>query len=394
MNHEEYLALYDKYLAGKATPEEISRIENYRDNFQLQETGKNRQDFAPLEKKILSRINQSIQNVPVRRLVAGRWSVAAAVLILFAAGSLLLRHREPTPSGTLQAPVAAVQQDVAPGTNKAILTLSDGRKIALTDAANGKLGQFGNISIQKTKDGQLEYVVGGATGGSGSASGDGADGFAGRPDISGLNTISTPRGGQYQIALPDGTRVWLNAASSLTFPVRFAGAERRVELTGEAYFEVARKKDQPFKVACHHTEVQVLGTNFNIMAYPDEGEMKTTLLEGSVKIKNGSDEQLLVPGQQAIDKSEGRLRVVEANLEEVVAWKNGYFIFHNTDIHDIMRQAARWYDVEVAYEGNQKDAVFGGRVSKFKNISALLKNLELTGSVHFNVQGKKVTVTE
>jgi transmembrane sensor len=391
MNHEEYLTLYDKYLAGTASPEEISRIENYRDNFQLQESGNNRQDFLPLEKKILSRINQSIQNVPIRRLVVGRWSVAAAVLILFAAGSLLLRHREPPSSGKLQAPVAAVQQDVAPGANKAILILSDGRKIALTDAANGQLGQFGNISIQKTKDGQLEYVVGG---GSGSASGDGADGVAGRPAISGLNTISTPRGGQYQVALPDGTRVWLNAASSLTFPVRFAGPERRVELTGEAYFEVAKNKDQPFKVACHHTEVQVLGTNFNIMAYPDEGEIKTTLLDGSVKIKNGSDEQLLVPGQQAIDKSEGRLRVVEANLEEVVAWKNGYFIFHNTDIHDIMRQAARWYDVEVAYEGNPKDAVFGGKVSKFRNISVLLKNLELAGSVHFNVQGKKVTVTE
>jgi len=394
MNHEEYLALYDKYLAGKATPEEISRIENYRDNFQLQEPGENQQDFAPLEKKILSRVNHSIQNVPVRRLVVGRWSVAAAVLILFAAGSLLLRHREPPPSGKLQAPVAAVQQDVAPGANKAVLTLSDGRKIALTDAANGKLGQYGNISIQKTKDGQLEYVVGGASGVSGTSNGAGAGDLPAGPVISGLNTISTPRGGQYQVALPDGTKVWLNAASSLTFPVRFAGAERRVELTGEAYFEVARKKDQPFKVACHHTEVQVLGTNFNIMAYPDEGEMKTTLLDGSVKVKNGSDEQLLLPGQQAIDKSRGRLRVVEANLEEVVAWKNGYFIFHNTDIHDIMRQAARWYDVEVAYEGNPKDAVFGGRVSKFKNISVLLKNLELAGSVHFNVQGKKVTVTE
>jgi transmembrane sensor len=300
------------------------------------------------------------------------------VIIFAVSGLLFFRNNSANTSVSRSATAGVIKQnDVAPGANKAILTLASGKKVILNSVTNGTIAQHGGIVVKKLADAKLQYVIQGSQ----------------VADIAN-NTISTPRGGQYQIVLADGTKVWLNAASSLKFPTAFKGKERIVELIGEAYFEVAKNKDMPFTVKFNNTQVQVLGTHFDIMAYPDETETKTTLVEGSVRVSNNTDMQMLKPGQQAIAAKNGRMQVVEANIEEALAWKNGYFIFRNADLRQIMKQAERWYDVDVVYNGDIQSRTFGGRISKYKNISELLKNLELAGNIHFNVNGNKVTITE
>ena len=196
------------------------------------------------------------------------------------------------------------------------------------------------------------------------------------------------------MVLSDGTKVWLNAASSLKFPSSFIGRNRTVELTGEAYFEVAKNKEMPFIVKFNDANIEVLGTHFDIKAYNDE-ETKATLAEGSIRISKNSQQKILVPGQQVVvSKEEGNLEVSQANMDEALAWVNGYFIFHDASIENIMKTVARWYDVDVTYAAVIKNKKFGGRVSKYKNISDLLKNIELTGTIHFKVEGRRVTVIQ
>ncbi|HWW40381.1 FecR family protein, partial [Pedobacter sp.] len=198
---------------------------------------------------------------------------------------------------------------------------------------------------------------------------------------------------QYQLKLPDGTLVWLNSASSLRFPTQFAGKERSVELDGEAYFEVAKNKEMPFKVHVRAMEVRVLGTHFNVMAYDDEESISTTLLEGSVKVSNALQTAVIRPGQQAsLKKSSGILGVEEVNTVEAIAWKNGKFLFADEDIETIMRRISRWYNVEVEYRGNLSDKNFAGSISRYENVSEVLKMLELTGTIHFKVEGRRIIV--
>jgi ferric-dicitrate binding protein FerR (iron transport regulator) len=264
--------------------------------------------------------------------------------------------------------------DVTPGGNKAVLTLADGSTIVLDDAQNGKLAQQGNTKVIKL-NGKLDY----------NASGSSAKEIL-------YNTIATPRGGQYQIELPDGSQVWLNAASSLHFPTVFAGKERRVEITGEAYFEVAKDKSMPFIVKVNNAEVQVLGTHFNVMAYSDEAAVKTTLLEGSVKFVSQNNSTVLKPGQQSQLAKDGQVKVAnEVDLDKVMAWKNGLFKFGGEDIETVCRQLARWYDVEVVY--NQRpDDLFYADIPRNTSLADAFKALELTGKVHFKIEGRKVIV--
>jgi ferric-dicitrate binding protein FerR (iron transport regulator) len=192
--------------------------------------------------------------------------------------------------------------------------------------------------------------------------------------------------------LADGTKVWLNAASSLRFPAAFAGKERIVELNGEGYFEVAKNASMPFHVRVHDMDVQVLGTHFNINAYTDETAMRTTLLEGSVQVSQGEQTQLLTPGQQAAASQNGQIQLADGvDVEEVMAWKNGMFQFQGADLETILRQAARWYDIDVEYKQRISDR-FSGQISKNVNLSQLLKILELTGKVHFEIEGRKIIV--
>ena len=213
-------------------------------------------------------------------------------------------------------------------------------------------------------------------------------------DVLAYNTITTPKGGQYQVTLMDGTRVWLNAASSLHYPTVFKGSERSVQLTGEAYFEVAKNSKMPFRVTSNGQVTEVLGTHFNINSYPDEQGTTTTLLEGSVRILNAKSDAaiLLKPGQQSGSDASGKIKVANVNPEQFVAWKDGKFIFTNANIESIMRQVSRWYNVEIEYKGDASKEKFGGRTSRFTNVAELLEILELTDHVQFEIEGRRIIV--
>jgi ferric-dicitrate binding protein FerR (iron transport regulator) len=304
---------------------------------------------------------------------------AASLTGLLIIGSLFWNNRrsDNTPAVTFSQKAGAPGKEIPPGGNKAILTLANGSSIVLGDVKNGALAQQGNTTIVKA-DGKLSYET------------------AQKQKGSILyNTIVTPRGGQYQVVLPDGSEVWLNAASSLRFPTAFTGKDRRVEITGEAYFEIAKDAARPFFVKVGSSEVQVLGTHFDIMAYTEESTLKTTLIEGSVRFVNGGNASLLTPGQQSRLNKDGRISIA-GNIDagEVLAWKNGLFHFENAGIEDVMRQLSRWYDVDISYSNKKDGNYFYADIPRTTNLSDALKALSLTGKVHFEIQGKKIIVEE
>ena len=331
--------------------------------------------YERIKQQYLREVAQGSEAAPISRVhLLHRWGWAAAVLILvLGAGTYFFLQKTPAP------PIARVQpvNDATPGTNKAILTLADGSKVTL-DSAGNQIIQLGTTAIQQ-QGGQLQYS---AQGGETSVS---------------YNTLTTPRGGQFQVKLPDGTKVWLNAASTLRYPTAFTGKERKVEINGEAYFEIAKNAAMPFIVDILSGQgekegtVQVIGTHFNINAYSDEATIKTTLLEGAVRIlKNGSI-SMLFPGQQAVIDGESLHVIKDGNTDEAVAWKNGIFNFEGNDIQSVMRQIARWYDVDIKYE-NISTAHFMGTISRNVNMSEVLNMIALTGAVHFKVEGRTITV--
>ncbi|HTI93129.1 MAG TPA: FecR domain-containing protein [Puia sp.] len=297
-----------------------------------------------------------------------KWTAVAAVLVLLSTGAWWWVSHNKAPNAQI------ASNDVSPGMNGAILTLADGRQIVLDSTNNGFATTDGQAKIVKGSKDQVTYKA--------------AD--AASADLV-YNTLSTPRGRKINVVLADGTKVWLNAASSIKYPTVFSGSQRLVEIRGEAYFEVAANAKQPFIVQKMGSdyEVQVLGTHFNINAYDDEDGIKTTLLEGAVRIKN----KILKPGQQAVaGKDPHEVTIVpNVNTGEVMSWKNGVFNFDRADIHTVMRQIARWYDVDVEYKGTITRH-FGGTISQDVNVSQVFKMLELTGAVHFTIEGRKITV--
>lgn len=314
---------------------------------------------------------QPAKVIPLRSR-AWTWAAAIALLLVSAAAYWLMRRPD-----AVKPPMLAErqQQDIAPGGNRAVLTLGDGTEISLDSAGNGILAQQGNAKVIKTGNGELRYN---------------APANGGRPVF---NKISTPRGGQYTITLPDGSRVWLNASSSLRYPAVFEG-DRIVELTGEAYFEVAKRAGQVFSVKVNDMEVKVLGTHFNIMAYDDEPAVKTTLLEGAVVVKKAGVSQTLKPGQGAsLHRQSGILELLPAvNTDEAVAWKNGFIQFAGSDIRAAMRQVSRWYNVDVVYKGEVPEH-FSGAVPRNVPVSQVLRFLELTGAVHFEIKDRQIVVS-
>lgn len=303
------------------------------------------------------------------------WLKVAAVLVL-CAGVVFFTTQ--TKKGELLA-------DVAPGGNKAILTLADGSKVLLDSAVNGEIIKQSGVMVSKAADGQLVYTIQERV-------------VHGEPKKMLTNTVSTPRGGQYQINLPDGTRVWLNAASELKFPLSFAGLkERRVSLTGEAYFEVKKNAAKPFIVASDRQVVQVLGTHFNVNSYKDDANTKTTLLEGAVKVqslKGGSPgEAILKPGQQArIGNASSTISVATVDPLAEIAWKKGQFFFENEPIENIMKEVSRWYDVDIVYKDDFAGKTVWGSVTRYGNVSKVLSILELTGGIHFKIEGRRIIV--
>jgi len=266
---------------------------------------------------------------------------------------------------------------ILPGTQKAILTLADGTQVDLNSVEEGIIEHKDNGSVVKLANGQLAYIGSGAT-----------------SDKEQINTISTPRGGHYQVILADGSKVWLNASSSLTYPMTFSGSQRKVNLTGEAYFEVAKNADKPFVVEVSGIAVNVLGTQFNVNAYEQEYEIKTTLIEGSVNVSREGLNAVLKPGQQAAWQN-GREQFIlsEVDIEQVVAWKNGLFIFNSDRLSTIMHQLSIWYDFEFEFKDDVSQKTFSGIISRNDSITNVLDKLALTKEVAFKIEARKVLVS-
>lgn len=380
MNREEIQNILIRYQNGDASPEEELKLKLWYDK----EVGLSNWEsdheeqvlMGSLKRKIDAEIDDADEMKIIRYINWKRYVAAAAViLVLFSAAGLYFYSESQKKEVR-----SYVKNDIGPGGNKAILTLADGTRISLTDVDDGQLAMQSGIEIRKTADGHLVYTVNdkGAVKTSGEVA---------------YNTISTPKGGRYQINLPDGTSVWLNSESSLKFPVSFSSLkERKVDLIGEAYFEVTKSK-LPFRVSNRDQMVEVYGTHFNVMSYSNENFIETTLLEGKVGVKTGAGETFIVPGEQTQLKK-GQLNVLKnVDVDAVVAWKNNVFQFDGTDIQKVMRQIERWYNVEVTYVGEKPDVHFTGVIPKKANISRILEVLEQTCAVKFEFNGQQISVT-
>lgn len=337
-----------------------------------------RTSFANIKNTISSE-NKKVFSLPFYNQKWFRMSAAAAVIFFVSTTAFYFLHKRNETIVALEKPAVPIVKDIPPGKDNAVLTLGDGTTIVLDSAANGTLAQQGNIKVLKI-NGQIAYNK--------------TDGKMDKPVY---NTVATSNGNQYQLILTDGSKVWLNAASSIRFPTAFTGNERKVEITGEAYFEVAKDAAKPFRVEFDNQsggkgEVEVLGTHFNINAYPDEPNSKTTLLEGSVKIKNANSMQMLSPGQQALLSPGGISLKKDIDVSQVVAWKDGYFVFNDVDIHTLMRQVQRWYDVDVSFDGKISEDGYTGKISRDVPLSKFLHVLELN-EIHIKKEGRKVVIT-
>ncbi len=410
-------ALIKKHLDGELNAEEQARLDGWLSTNESNRTLYNqltdkRSLMAAVDslyridkkkglKRLMEGIKPKAEQVPLVEMESrkgiGWWKypAAAAVILGLAIGGYAYFKREGDAGQVTAQGSFSKKTTIHPGGDKATLTLADGSTIALDSARNGGLALQGATQISKPQNGQLAYTFsqdhGGRTGEEVAS--------AAIPVL--YNSVSTPRGGQYRLILPDGTRVWLNAASSLRFPTAFQGKERNVELKGEAYFEVAKNAAKPFIVMGEGFQVHVLGTNFDVMAYDDEGAVKTTLIQGSVKVMAGESAALLRPGQQAQvwhksvaghEAGTNTVKVVsDIDADESLAWKNGYFQFNSADISAVMRQIARWYDVEVVYEGTVTRQHFDGRIQRNLSLSQICESLEGEG-LHIKRTGRQITI--
>jgi transmembrane sensor len=380
MNQEEYLLLYEKYVAGLCSAEEQEKLYAYMDAFQMQEPNFKEPDLeevhfkAQLFEKINSTIDRSAR--PAKPLYQFL-KIAAVLLAMIGIGFLFIKRE----TYKLSNQEVALQKEarknnlIHPGKNTATLTLSDGSVLDLERVKSGMIVSIPGTKVNKSVEGAIVYQVSGE-----------------ESPVENMNTISVPAGGQYKVVLSDGTAVWLNALSKLTYPVIFKGKNREIMLTGEAYFEVAKDAKRPFIATVNTMKVTVLGTHFNINSY-DANSYKTTLLEGAVRISNPFNQAVLKPGQQGIVIAKNSvIKVDKVNVNKVVSWKEGYFMFQDDHIKDIMSQISRWYDVDVEFRGSMPSQTFGGMYSRNKDINELLKGLELTGLVRFKIEGRRIIV--
>ncbi|WP_316843987.1 FecR family protein [Pedobacter psychrodurus] len=368
--------LLEKYRSGMLSPEEMAILDTWylrtaaQEDLIIEEAG-----FEDNLDRVWDRLSVNHSQPVKRKLLSFPRLAAAAILLVLCSFGLYFYLNRTKVDNQIASSDKHFKNDIRPGGNRALLTLGDGSEIVLDDASNGQLAIQSGVRITKTAEGRLLYSV--------------ADTHSsGLPTF---NTISTPKGGAYQIELPDGTRVWLNAGSSLKFPANFPSSERKVDLQGEAYFEVAKNALKPFKVECNRQEITVLGTHFNVNAYANEKQIKTTLFEGAVRLNaKGAVSRALKPGEEAAFSS-GKFLISRTNGEESIAWKKGIFQFEDADIATIMRQLERWYNVEVEYRGNISEDTFRGKISRNVNLSQVLEILEV-GGVKFDIEGKKIIV--
>jgi ferric-dicitrate binding protein FerR (iron transport regulator) len=304
---------------------------------------------------------------------------AAAILVLGVSAWILYSQWNQKPDAANIATTTQQEWDnIKPGSKKAILTLADGRQIDLDNNKQGIIAKEGNNTIQQSHAGKLYYSENSHSFSSG--------------NTAPKNTLYVPRSGEYNVTLNDGTIVWLNALSTLRFPVQFGLAERRVSLEGEAYFQVAKDAARPFIVEVDSVEVRALGTEFNITAYPEDKKMEAALVHGLISISKNSAQHLLKPGSVAEIPDTGDIEIKKADIEEVTGWKNGVFVFHNTSLSDIMNQFARWYDIDVEYPDGVPTINFTGALKRVDGIYRVINLLELTGEVRFTVHGRKILV--
>lgn len=311
-----------------------------------------------------------------------RWYMVAAILVLVAGGiTYVALNKDEKPIPRYSVVVAQKKSPgIQPDSKKAVLVLADGSTIVLNEMNNGNIARQGNVAVLKNKNGQLEYQYSGLS-----------------TTTTGLNTLRTPRGGEYQVILDDGTKIWLNAASTLQFPVHFNTNERRVALTGEAYFEVAATAapntghKKSFIVNVDNMEVQAVGTSFNISAYKEDNRSQTTVVEGLVKVSRNNSSNLVTPGKKLI-ASDSAVTIEEADIKQEIAWKNGEFVFRNTSLRMVMNELARWYDMEVVYEPGVPSLHFSGEIERASDITKALQMLEYTGGVSFTINKRMITV--
>lgn len=376
MTQEQLNILIRKYLSGTATTEEMKSLEqwyqDYDRNLEVYVGNEEEGSEQELHDKILNRLRTTLHSTPGAK-VTPMWkklAAAASIVALVSAGGWYLMHDRSNDSTQV-----ASQTGTNPGFEQAILTTSDGRKIQLGKNSHQPINEKNGVLI--SNDGhQLSYT----------SSTTGNSVF--------FNTLEVPRKGVYSLVLADGTKVWLNSLSSLTYPTSFPGRERRVSIKGEAYFEIAKNPRQPFVVDVEGGQaIEVLGTSFNVNAYTNEEQISTTLLEGAVRVKAGDQQQMLAPGQEAQFSLSGRALQVRqvADPNDVISWKNGFFVCNGKDLKAILRQVTRWYDIEVVYQGNINPEAFEGTISRNMNLSELLSMLEITG-VKFSFQGRQLTV--
>ncbi|WP_448700662.1 FecR family protein [Mucilaginibacter sp. AW1-3] len=394
--------IFNRYLANRCSEAEVMALIAYfnTDNeiylreliiheLESPEHEPNDEYLNVLAETVLERIRYQISNnaaivetadisIPERQQRRIWPRIAVAASLLFALSTIAyyaLQHKT-----TVQSHFVARHlppHDIAPGGNKAVLTLSSGKQINLSNAQNGQLAKEANVVISKTADGKLVYKTARQN----------------NPVTeNAYNTLKTPRGGKYDLTLADGTRVWLNAASSITYPSVFNGREREVTITGEAYFEVAHNVAKPFRVRVAGQIIEDLGTHFNINAYADEPVIKATLLEGSIRVSNATGNITLQPGQQAVVQSNQTIVLdPDADTEEAIAWHQGLFKFQDASIQTVMRQLSRWYDVDVSYEGNIPQRQFSGKI--YRNTSALkVSDILSYKQIHFRLEGRKIIV--
>lgn len=371
-----------RYNEGTASEEEIEFVTHYYQQLEKKPANEGHitdQELNHMADESYQRIWDNIelqQQKPSKRfLIYKRCAAAAAILLLLGTGLFLLINK---PVATQQLAKVKAQKtiDILPGIDQAVLILADGSKIVLDQQNQERVVHQTGLSISKTKDGILVYT---------------AIGQVPKDKSIGFNTIQTAKGNQYQLILPDGSKVWLNASSSLKFPEIFNGTTRNVELKGEGYFEIAKDKAHPFIVKTiagdSEQEIEVLGTHFNVNSYLDDEQIKTTLLEGSVRVKGNNISKVLVPGQQAQLDSK-RLKVVSTDVDDETAWKNGLFRFNNMELKNILYQLERWYDIKVDYSSVPTKR-YNGMIPRKVKLSEVLNMLSLTGNVDFRIEENK-----
>lgn len=380
MSKDEIRLLAERITSGVATDIEIHLYNQVCNSFQVPNENEWNEELYGNKEALQATMRSVIHekagiNNRLRRVMWMRWTVAAAaiIVVLATASFFLNSNSNPTSSAArVETQKERFKNDVMPGQVGAVLTLSNGKTIVLDTANNGSLAEENGTEIVK-KDGQVTYAN-----------------QSGRSEAL-YNTMTTPRGRQFKLVLADGSNVWLNAESSITFPTAFTGKERKVSITGEAYFEIAHNKQMPFIVEKGEMRVQVLGTHFNINSYEDENSINVTLLEGSLKVAKGNNSSLIKPGQQAQLKNQEIKLINNADMNSVMAWKNGFFDFEGKDIGVLMRQLSRWYDIEVVND-TKIDDLFFATIPRNTNLSDVLKALELTGKVKFEITGKTIHV--